>query len=199
MLKFFLLLCIAEDGQMKWIPCLTEETSSFIWFLILFVVHICLNQKLSTTAIKVWVASWHPSPTKTRTSPTLNGRFILVLSDELHYTHPVRLVFFFFSKYSRLKHDNIVLSVEVGSQPHTSFIASTYSQPFTRWARIFCTLFPSFFFFVPSWRNFLFHFFFQYGKTSYTVKAIAFSPDSTKIAVGQTDKIIYVYKIGLEW
>lgn len=106
-----------------------------------------------------------------------------------------------FSEYNRLKHGNIVLSAEVGSQPHTSFIACTYSQPFTRWARIFCTLFPSFFFFVPYWRDFLFFifFFFQYGKASYTVKAIAFSPDSAKIAVGQTDKIIYVYKIGLEW
>ena len=39
----------------------------------------------------------------------------------------------------------------------------------------------------------------QYGKKSYTVKALAFSPDSTKIAVGQTDNIIYVYKIGDDW
>lgn len=39
----------------------------------------------------------------------------------------------------------------------------------------------------------------QYGKKSYLVKAIAFSPDSTKIAVGQTDNIIYVYRIGEEW
>lgn len=31
------------------------------------------------------------------------------------------------------------------------------------------------------------------------VKGIAFSPESTKIAVGQTDCIIYVYKIGEEW
>lgn len=31
------------------------------------------------------------------------------------------------------------------------------------------------------------------------IKSIAFSPDSTKIAVGQTDCIIYVYKIGEQW
>ena len=30
------------------------------------------------------------------------------------------------------------------------------------------------------------------------VKGMAFSPDSTKIAIGQTDNIIYVYKIG-DW
>ncbi|XP_078506239.1 intraflagellar transport protein 172 homolog [Lissotriton helveticus] len=39
----------------------------------------------------------------------------------------------------------------------------------------------------------------KYGKKSYMVKGMAFSPDSTKIAVGQTDNIIYVYKIGEEW
>ena len=39
----------------------------------------------------------------------------------------------------------------------------------------------------------------QYGKKSYTVKAMAFSPDSTKIAIGQTDNIIFVYKIGDDW
>ena len=31
------------------------------------------------------------------------------------------------------------------------------------------------------------------------VKGLAFSPDSSKIAVGQTDSIIYVYKIGDDW
>ena len=40
---------------------------------------------------------------------------------------------------------------------------------------------------------------FQAGKKSYIVKGLAFSPDSTKIAVGQTDNIIFVYKIGEEW
>ena len=39
----------------------------------------------------------------------------------------------------------------------------------------------------------------QYGKKSYMVKGIAFSPDSSKIAIGQTDNIIFVYKIGDEW
>lgn len=39
----------------------------------------------------------------------------------------------------------------------------------------------------------------KYGKRSYTVKGLAFSGDSTKIAVGQTDNIIFVYKIGEEW
>ncbi|BFY99323.1 hypothetical protein BsWGS_02362 [Bradybaena similaris] len=39
----------------------------------------------------------------------------------------------------------------------------------------------------------------KYGKKSYTVKGLAFSSDSTKIAVGQTDNIIYVYKIGDDW
>jgi intraflagellar transport protein 172 len=39
----------------------------------------------------------------------------------------------------------------------------------------------------------------QNGKKSYLVKGIAFSPESTKIAVGQTDNIVYVYKIGEEW
>ncbi|KAK9871476.1 hypothetical protein WA026_012850 [Henosepilachna vigintioctopunctata] len=37
------------------------------------------------------------------------------------------------------------------------------------------------------------------GKKSYMVKVIAFSPDSTKLAVGQTDNIIYIYKIGENW
>lgn len=39
----------------------------------------------------------------------------------------------------------------------------------------------------------------KYGKKSYMVKGLAFSPDGTKIAVGQTDDIIYVYKIGSDW
>ena len=43
------------------------------------------------------------------------------------------------------------------------------------------------------------HLILQYGKKSYTVKALAFLPDSTKIAIAQTDDIIYVYKIGEEW
>ncbi|KAM4772549.1 intraflagellar transport protein 172 homolog [Rhinophrynus dorsalis] len=39
----------------------------------------------------------------------------------------------------------------------------------------------------------------KYGKKSYMVKGMAFSPDCTKIAIGQTDNIIYVYKIGEDW
>ncbi|XP_015430536.1 PREDICTED: intraflagellar transport protein 172 homolog [Dufourea novaeangliae] len=39
----------------------------------------------------------------------------------------------------------------------------------------------------------------KFGKKSYVIKGIAFSPDSTKIAVGQSDCIIYVYKIGEQW
>lgn len=37
------------------------------------------------------------------------------------------------------------------------------------------------------------------GKKSYIIKSIAFSPDSTKIAVAQSDCIVYVYKIGEEF
>jgi len=48
-------------------------------------------------------------------------------------------------------------------------------------------------------QNYNILFVFQYGKRSYMVKGIAFSPDSSKIAVGQTDNIIFVYKIGDEW
>ncbi|XP_074640366.1 intraflagellar transport protein 172 homolog [Tubulanus polymorphus] len=39
----------------------------------------------------------------------------------------------------------------------------------------------------------------KYGKKSYIVKGLAFSSDSTKVAVGQTDNIVFVYKIGDEW
>ncbi len=44
-----------------------------------------------------------------------------------------------------------------------------------------------------------FNFIVQLGKKCYHVSGLAFSPDSTKIAVGQTDNIIYVYKIGEKW
>lgn len=37
------------------------------------------------------------------------------------------------------------------------------------------------------------------GKKSYLVTAIAFNPDSTKLAVAQTDSIVYVYKLGSNW
>ncbi|KAL3991031.1 WD domain G-beta repeat family protein [Acanthocheilonema viteae] len=39
----------------------------------------------------------------------------------------------------------------------------------------------------------------KYGKKSYQVKALVFSPDSTRIAIGQTDNITYVYRIGKTW
>ena len=39
----------------------------------------------------------------------------------------------------------------------------------------------------------------QLGKRCYQVTSLAFSPDSTKIAVGQSDNIIYVYRIGDKW
>ncbi|KAH0950735.1 hypothetical protein HN011_002331 [Eciton burchellii] len=39
----------------------------------------------------------------------------------------------------------------------------------------------------------------KFGKRSYLVKGIAFSSESTRIAVGQTDCIVYVYKIGEDW
>ncbi|KAJ8934987.1 hypothetical protein NQ314_013074 [Rhamnusium bicolor] len=37
------------------------------------------------------------------------------------------------------------------------------------------------------------------GKRSYVITGIAFSPDSIKIAVAQSDCIVYVYKIGEKW
>lgn len=37
------------------------------------------------------------------------------------------------------------------------------------------------------------------GKESYTIRAIAFSPDSMKLAVAQSDNIVYVYKLGQTW
>ena len=52
---------------------------------------------------------------------------------------------------------------------------------------------------LPCYNSDLFYFFCQAGKKSYLVKGLAFSPDSTKIAVGQTDNIIFVYKIKEEW
>ncbi|XP_017777562.1 PREDICTED: intraflagellar transport protein 172 homolog [Nicrophorus vespilloides] len=37
------------------------------------------------------------------------------------------------------------------------------------------------------------------GKKSYVIKGLAFSPDSIKLAVAQSDNIVYVYKIGENW
>lgn len=39
----------------------------------------------------------------------------------------------------------------------------------------------------------------KYGKKSYVVKSLEFSPDGTKLAVAQTDNIVFVYKIGDDW
>ncbi|RWS06825.1 Wimple/ift172-like protein [Dinothrombium tinctorium] len=39
----------------------------------------------------------------------------------------------------------------------------------------------------------------NFSKKSFVVKGIAFSPDSTKLAIGQTDCVIFVYKIGDNW
>ena len=34
---------------------------------------------------------------------------------------------------------------------------------------------------------------------TYVVRGMAFSPDSTKLAVAQSDNIVFVYKLGSEW
>lgn len=39
----------------------------------------------------------------------------------------------------------------------------------------------------------------KYGKQSYIVNDMVFSPDSTKIAIAQSDNIIFVYRIGVDW
>mmetsp|Transcript_10682 Transcript_10682/g.13871 ORF Transcript_10682/g.13871 Transcript_10682/m.13871 type:complete len:1746 (-) Transcript_10682:405-5642(-) len=37
------------------------------------------------------------------------------------------------------------------------------------------------------------------GPKNYIVRAMQFSPDSTKLAIAQSDNIVFIYKIGLEW
>ena len=37
------------------------------------------------------------------------------------------------------------------------------------------------------------------GPKTYVVRAMSFSPDSTKLAIAQSDNIVFVYKLGLEW
>ena len=37
------------------------------------------------------------------------------------------------------------------------------------------------------------------GPKNYVVRAMAFSPDSTKLAIAQSDNAVFVYKLGLEW
>ncbi|VDO84116.1 unnamed protein product [Haemonchus placei] len=39
----------------------------------------------------------------------------------------------------------------------------------------------------------------KYGKKSYVIKSVCFSPDSTRLAVAQTDNVVYVYKVGESW
>ncbi|WKY15558.1 hypothetical protein Q1695_000775 [Nippostrongylus brasiliensis] len=39
----------------------------------------------------------------------------------------------------------------------------------------------------------------KYSKKSYTIKSICFSPDSSRLAVAQSDNVVYVYKIGETW
>lgn len=39
----------------------------------------------------------------------------------------------------------------------------------------------------------------KFSRKSFAVKGIAFSPDSQKLAVGQTDNVIYTYKLGDKW
>ncbi|CAF3423439.1 unnamed protein product [Rotaria sp. Silwood2] len=40
---------------------------------------------------------------------------------------------------------------------------------------------------------------FKYERSSYVVTDMAFSPGSTALAVAQSDNIVFVYKLGLEW
>ena len=37
------------------------------------------------------------------------------------------------------------------------------------------------------------------GVKNFVVRGMAFSPDSAKLAIAQSDNIVFVYKLGLEW
>lgn len=37
------------------------------------------------------------------------------------------------------------------------------------------------------------------GPKNYVVRALCFSPDSSRLAVAQSDCIVFVYKLGLDW
>ena len=37
------------------------------------------------------------------------------------------------------------------------------------------------------------------GQKSYLIRGLEFSPDSQKIAVAQSDNIVFIYKVGLDW
>ncbi|KAK6016017.1 WD domain, G-beta repeat protein [Ostertagia ostertagi] len=39
----------------------------------------------------------------------------------------------------------------------------------------------------------------KYGKKSYAIKSVCFSPDSSRLAVAQSDNVVYVYKLGESW
>lgn len=39
----------------------------------------------------------------------------------------------------------------------------------------------------------------QSSSQTYVVRNMAFSPDSTKLALAQSDNIVFVYRLGLEW
>uniref|UniRef100_A0A1I7TZF2 WD_REPEATS_REGION domain-containing protein n=1 Tax=Caenorhabditis tropicalis TaxID=1561998 RepID=A0A1I7TZF2_9PELO len=39
----------------------------------------------------------------------------------------------------------------------------------------------------------------KYGKKSFTVLCMTFSPDSSRIAIGQSDNVLFIYKIGTSW
>ena len=37
------------------------------------------------------------------------------------------------------------------------------------------------------------------GPKNYVIRGMAFSPDSIKLAIAQSDNIVYIYKLGVEW
>ncbi|CAJ0935257.1 unnamed protein product, partial [Mesorhabditis belari] len=39
----------------------------------------------------------------------------------------------------------------------------------------------------------------KFGKKSYVIRCMCFSPDSTRLAIGQSDNVVYVYKLGTTW
>uniref|UniRef100_A0A0K0EBD8 Intraflagellar transport protein 172 homolog n=1 Tax=Strongyloides stercoralis TaxID=6248 RepID=A0A0K0EBD8_STRER len=39
----------------------------------------------------------------------------------------------------------------------------------------------------------------KYGKSSFVITAVTFSPDSLRLAVGQSDHIVFIYKLGKNW
>ncbi|CAL2048973.1 unnamed protein product [Caenorhabditis brenneri] len=39
----------------------------------------------------------------------------------------------------------------------------------------------------------------KYGKKSYAILCLAFSPDSSCIAIGQSDNVLFIYKVGTSW